>query len=115
MSIDPQRLKHVFLGAVEIADRAERQAWIVQECGRYQELLAKVQALLKARDDPNSFLDRMAPVPEAPSETTGAEQAEPAPETPQPAPVPGQHIGPYRLLQNLGEGGFGIVYLAEQQ
>ena len=63
MSIDPRRLKHVFLGAVEIADRAERQAWIVRECGPDEDLLGKVQALLKARDDPDSILDRLAPAP----------------------------------------------------
>src|SRR5205823_845472 len=28
---------------------------------------------------------------------------------------PGSHIGPYKLLQQIGEGGFGVVYMAEQQ
>ena len=29
--------------------------------------------------------------------------------------VPGSHIGPYKLLQVIGEGGFGVVYMAEQE
>ena len=36
-------------------------------------------------------------------------------EKPSPAERPGTRIGPYKLLQQIGEGGMGVVYMAEQQ
>ena len=39
----------------------------------------------------------------------------PSPSTAVPTEKPGDHIGPYKLLEQIGKGGFGVVYLAEQQ
>jgi serine/threonine protein kinase len=122
MSFDPQRLKQLFLGAAEITDSAQREAWLAQQCGQDADLLAKVQALLKAREDPESFLDILAPTAGLPSPLEGAPQGSgqgereiPAATIDQPASeAPGTVIGPYKLLQLIGEGGMGTVFMAEQ-
>jgi serine/threonine protein kinase/tetratricopeptide (TPR) repeat protein len=120
MSVDPRRLKELFLGAPQIPDRANRDAWLAQQCGQELDLLAKVQALLKARDNPESFLDLLAPPVGVPQEEVAQE--------PCPAPAalvatiddpmrerPGTVIGPYKLMEQIGEGGMGLVFVAEQQ
>src|SRR5262245_17010096 len=86
MSFDPQRLKHLFLEAALITDSAQRQAWLAEQCGPDADLLAKVQSLLKAREDPESFLDRLAPSPDPPS------------------PVGGEGAPPFSSLPSGGEG-----------
>jgi WD40 repeat protein/serine/threonine protein kinase len=81
----------------------ERGAFLDDACGSDQELRARVEALLEAHDSPDSFLDSPAPNLK---ETSGR------------TPVtgrPGTQIGPYKLLQQIGEGGFGVVYMAEQR
>jgi tetratricopeptide (TPR) repeat protein len=71
-----------------------------------------VELLLQAHRDADSFLERPANGPGG----TGAFTASPAPEDATgPAEGPGTIIGPYKLLQAIGEGGMGAVFLAEQQ
>jgi serine/threonine protein kinase/tetratricopeptide (TPR) repeat protein len=117
MSVDPGRLKELFLGAAPITDRGQREAWLVQQCGQEPDLLAKVQALLRARDNPESFLDLLAPPAAAPPEaaTQAPCQAPPATLDQAASEGPGTLIGPYKLLQQIGEGGMGAVFMAEQE
>ena len=66
----------------------------------------RVEALLKANDEPASYLDQPA-----------VELAEPNGTIDEP-PIteqPGSMIGPYKLKEQIGEGGFGLVFVAEQQ
>jgi len=85
---------------------AERAAWLDRECGDDQALRARLDALLAAHDHPEGVLGETAP--EA-KETLKLEFAdEPRDET------IGSTVGHYKVLQNIGEGGCGAVYMAEQ-
>ena len=90
----------IFLAALELPTPAERAAYLKGACGADPALLANVQELLAAHEKGDGFLYR--PPPNA----TVDEQ----PVTERPATV----IGPYKLLQQIGEGGMGTVYMAEQ-
>jgi WD40 repeat protein/serine/threonine protein kinase len=117
MPLDSKRVQAVFLAAVEAADRA---AVLARECGDDAELRRRVEALLKAHDEPGDGIDRAA-AEGATREEISARSIDPAslpsPQTEAPghAEGVGTHIGPYKLLQLLGEGGMGAVYMAEQE
>ena len=81
----------------------ERRAYIGAACGDDVELLARVEALLKAREVKDSFLEE----PVLGSEVTLGDS--PLTEG------PGAVIGRYKLLDKIGEGGMAVVYMAEQQ
>jgi WD40 repeat protein/serine/threonine protein kinase len=112
MPADPRRIQAIFLAAIEATDPAARAALLARECGDDAELRWRVDALLQAHDQPGSFLD--------PSATQGA-TSDAAGQWMGPAKLPrltegpGTHIGPYKLLQQIGEGGMGVVYMAEQE
>ena len=78
---------------------AERAAFLDDACQGDTLLRAAIEALLAAYDVPDSFLE--APLGQATIEQSPSERI-------------GTQIGPYKLLQQIGEGGFGVVYMAEQ-
>src|SRR4051812_44996252 len=79
----------------------ERPAFLAGACAGDAGLRGRVEDLLRAHENPGSFLADPPPLPTAPA----AEQA---------GERPGTFIGPYKLLQQIGEGGMGTVFLAEQ-
>ncbi len=93
--------KSIFLEACEITSAAERAAYLDQACEGSPQLRAEVEALLRAHEAPQRVLD----APEAVTPTSAQ-----AP----PEGCPGTVIGPYKLLQQIGEGGMGTVFMAEQ-
>jgi serine/threonine protein kinase len=106
MPVDPKRVQQLFLAAVEAPTPEARSLLLTQLAGTDAELMRRLQALLQAHDNPNSLLETpfvSSPVPNLPdAEPVLSEHA------------PGTVIGAYKLLQLLGEGGMGSVYMAEQ-
>jgi serine/threonine protein kinase/tetratricopeptide (TPR) repeat protein len=105
----------VFCSAIEITSAEERAAYIARACGEDAELKRQVEELVAAHFQAGSFLNQPAGAPvtdaygsdpaEAPAEAGPAEGRE----------DPGRRIGLYKLLQQIGEGGMGTVWMAEQE
>jgi serine/threonine protein kinase/tetratricopeptide (TPR) repeat protein len=101
----------------------ERAAFLDQACGGNAVLRRRVEDLLRAHDSPGSFMVKPAAPPEAtvvPDPGPGAGEDKPAPREGEatgpgvPTESAGGRVGPYRLLQQIGEGGMGAVFMAEQ-
>jgi serine/threonine protein kinase/tetratricopeptide (TPR) repeat protein len=129
MSTDPERVKALFLAAIERPDPADRRAFLDGEVGQDEELRGRLDMLLAAYDQPPSALDRpLAADPEATdgSNATRSLSSPPAGETSEDGPTISRpkDNGPelietviadrYKIRQEIGEGGMGTVYLAEQ-
>jgi len=105
MSTDWERIKQVLAEAAARNSPAERAAYLDGACRGDERLRAEVEKLLLAHDQAGAFLeDPVAP----PQHST---IVLPAPLTEK----PGDRIGRYKLLQQIGEGGCGVVYMAEQE
>jgi serine/threonine protein kinase len=93
----------IFAEALEKATSAERSEFLAAACGDDAGLRARVEKLLKSHEAAGSFM-RKPPHPAVPTVAY-----EPITEK------PGTVIGPYKLMQQIGEGGMGLVFVAEQQ
>ncbi|MCA9200510.1 MAG: serine/threonine protein kinase, partial [Planctomycetales bacterium] len=102
----------IFLNASEIESFEEREAYVREQCKGDGRLMRQVEALLRANDDPDSILDRPAIDLEGLAtlahERSGFIDDASIEEA-------GSTIGNYKLLQEIGQGGFGVVYMAEQE
>jgi len=108
MSAGVPREKALFCEALEIADPEQRRLFLAQACGADNALREQVEALLALSAD-DFFGDCGRALEQAAADVDPAEQllADEFPES--------RRIGAYKLLQKLGEGGGGVVYMAEQE
>jgi eukaryotic-like serine/threonine-protein kinase len=108
MAIDAARAKSLFLAASDLIDPAERAAFLDRECGGDAELRARVEALLRAND--------AAPLPLAPEATVDSAPGQPQTEDygDPTARVGAILAGKYKLIEEIGEGGMGSVFMAQQ-
>ena len=105
----------VFFAALARVDPAERAAYLDEACGADADLRRRVERLLAAHPRVGSFLRDDAAVAPSPPAESGPTWAAAPPSNSPTAERPGTVIGPYKLLQQIGEGGMGTVYLAEQE
>jgi serine/threonine protein kinase/tetratricopeptide (TPR) repeat protein len=112
------KMKAVFLAALDKATPVERAAFLDEACADDADLRRRVEALLQAHDQPDRLLDRPAAehlggertvVPGAAGEVVSTVVPRAAGE-----PVGTVIAGRYTLLEAIGEGGMGTVWLAEQ-
>jgi serine/threonine protein kinase/tetratricopeptide (TPR) repeat protein len=100
---DLSAVESIFLTALEKGSPAERAVYLDAACGRDTELRRHVERLLNAHENAGEFLQGPDPAQIA---TGDAPSSDPE--------RPGAVIGPYKLLQAIGEGGMGVVFMAEQ-
>src|SRR5262249_49635639 len=96
------REEAIFYAALEIGAADQRSAYLDLACGNQEELRRRVEALLRRYAEAEGPLDRPVLSPVAPRNEPSAER-------------PGTLIGPYKLMEQIGEGGMGLVFVAEQQ
>ena len=101
MTADPIDEKAVFNVARRIESRDARAEYLQKVCGANSEELRRLIDLLEVYDHERSFLESPAVAVNATADA--------------PHEHPGSQIGPYKLLEQIGDGGFGVVYLAEQE
>ena len=102
MTDDTQLEADLFEALLAVPRESHRDKLLEAACAGRPELRRRMEELLAAESDANSFMHQ--PAVELADETIGLALTE----------KPGTQIGRYKLLEKIGEGGFGVVYMADQ-
>jgi serine/threonine protein kinase/WD40 repeat protein len=101
MNDKPSRELALFAAALELPAE-DRAAYLARECGDDHTLKARVEALLRADSEAGNFMEQPPGDFPAVNSNVIREKA-------------GDHIGRYKLIEQIGEGGYGVVFMAEQE
>jgi serine/threonine protein kinase len=115
MSSQHEKEEAIFIEVLQAAAE-ERDSCLAAACGRDAALRQRVEGLLKAFEKAGTFLENPAAGVTLPVEKEPVKNPRPTIQIKLPATEKlGDHISRYKLLQQIGEGGCGVVYMAEQE
>jgi WD40 repeat protein/serine/threonine protein kinase len=114
MHVTPERIAAIFDAARKLP-AGERAFYLEGACAGDPRLRRRVEELLAAHDGAGTLLSELAPETEGDAPAgVGEDPGATVPAPPNPSQQPGDTLDRYKLREKIGEGGCGVVYVAEQ-